>query len=151
MLIPLVCSRFEFCGKSQGILTASKAAALASKYIQKCGKSMLLNYSWTMPKMVKIAEKSCLGINLCYSHHEAKKRKSTLDFRRAVRDCLVKGTVTLYTVKPEIFSFEKEEFMQLIQHMNMCLRGDMLPLDASVANGAIRHFLKAVNLVPPSQ
>nr|XP_054932311.1 uncharacterized protein LOC126540871 isoform X2 [Dermacentor andersoni] len=126
MLIPLVCSRFEFCGKSQGILTASKAAALASKYIQKCGKSMLLNYSWTMPKMVKIAEKSCLGINLCYSHHEAKKRK-------------------------EIFSFEKEEFMQLIQHMNMCLRGDMLPLDASVANGAIRHFLKAVNLVPPSQ
>ncbi|XP_070388802.1 uncharacterized protein [Dermacentor albipictus] len=119
MLTTVVCSRFEICGKSQGIVTASKAAALASKYIQKCGKNMLLNYSWTMPKMIKMAEKSCLGINLCYARHEAKKRKSIMDFRRAVRDCIVKGTVTLYTVKPEIFVFEKEEFMQLIQHMNV--------------------------------
>ncbi|KAL1486161.1 hypothetical protein MTO96_009342 [Rhipicephalus appendiculatus] len=70
-----VCSKFELCGKTQGILTASKGAAFASKYMQKCGKSLILNYPWTTPKMIKVAEKACLGMQLCYAHHDKKKQK----------------------------------------------------------------------------
>ncbi|XP_075535416.1 uncharacterized protein LOC142571002 isoform X2 [Dermacentor variabilis] len=118
------CAKFEFCGKKPGVVTASRGAALATKYIQKCGKDIILGYPWTTSNMIKDVQV----------------------FRTAIRQCLVEGSLALYAIKPEAFAFNKEEFSSMMQHFNMCLRGDMLPTDASVFQASLRYLVNTFSL-----
>ncbi|XP_075535415.1 uncharacterized protein LOC142571002 isoform X1 [Dermacentor variabilis] len=140
------CAKFEFCGKKPGVVTASRGAALATKYIQKCGKDIILGYPWTTSNMIKIAGKCCLAVQICYEYHKEKKQQDVQVFRTAIRQCLVEGSLALYAIKPEAFAFNKEEFSSMMQHFNMCLRGDMLPTDASVFQASLRYLVNTFSL-----
>ncbi|XP_075739703.1 uncharacterized protein LOC119178448 isoform X2 [Rhipicephalus microplus] len=148
VLQKLLCGKFQICGKTPGLLTASRGAAFASRYVQKCGKDIILGYPWTTAKLKQVSEKGCLGLSLCYAHNEHKRRKSDLTFRQGVRECLVRGMRAIYILKPVTFHFTQDEFFSIMQHFNNCLRGDMLPMDVSVAQGLMRYFIKRSSMVP---
>nr|XP_037285550.1 uncharacterized protein LOC119178448 isoform X2 [Rhipicephalus microplus] len=126
VLQKLLCGKFQICGKTPGLLTASRGAAFASRYVQKCGKDIILGYPWTTAKL----------------------KQSDLTFRQGVRECLVRGMRAIYILKPEAFHFTQDEFFSIMQHFNNCLRGDMLPMDVSVAQGLMRYFIKRSSMVP---
>ncbi|XP_077512491.1 uncharacterized protein LOC144123548 [Amblyomma americanum] len=97
--------------------------------------------------MIKVAEKACIGVQLCYSYNAHKKTQNDIAFRQAVRKCILTASRAFYAIKPEALAFTEEQFESMMQHFNMCLRGDMLPMDPSVAQAAIRYFLKSFSLI----
>ncbi|XP_075535565.1 uncharacterized protein LOC142571175 isoform X2 [Dermacentor variabilis] len=46
-------SKFEPCGKRPGLITSSKGAAVAAKFIEKCGKDIALGYPWNTTTLQK--------------------------------------------------------------------------------------------------
>ncbi|XP_075535564.1 uncharacterized protein LOC142571175 isoform X1 [Dermacentor variabilis] len=111
-------SKFEPCGKRPGLITSSKGAAVAAKFIEKCGKDIALGYPWNTTTLQKVLVKSCLGVQLCYSHHRS--------FRQ--------GT----------FSLTDEQMTSLTEQFQVCLLPDVLPKDARILLAMLRYLQKSL-------
>ncbi|XP_077512828.1 uncharacterized protein LOC144124023 [Amblyomma americanum] len=138
--------KFAICGKSRGILTASRSAEFASKFMHKCGRTMILRFPFTSSILTKIAQKTCIGMRFCYAYYEAELKKNARAHKESVRECVLNGTVVLRAVVPEMMPFTEKEFQSIYAAFARCFQVDLVPTDVSVMLGAIRSMLKAANL-----
>ncbi|XP_054931919.1 uncharacterized protein [Dermacentor andersoni] len=125
------CGKFAVCGKSRGVVTASRSAALATKILQKCGLKFARRFTLSPPAIIKIAEKLCLGYRLCYAYVNPRVQKNTNDIKERLRSCIIKGARSLFTQN------------------SRCLTDDLISTDGSVMLGTVRYVLKSANLAMP--
>ncbi|KAK8774540.1 hypothetical protein V5799_010923 [Amblyomma americanum] len=77
--------------------------------------------------MIKVAEKACIGVQLCYSYNAHKKTQSDITFRQAVRKCILTASRAFKAIKPEALAFTEEQFESMMQHFNVSKRNFFLP------------------------
>ncbi|XP_075538688.1 uncharacterized protein LOC142573062 isoform X2 [Dermacentor variabilis] len=121
------CGKLAVCGKSPGIRTASRSAALASKIMQKCARKLVRRF--TVPTSVII--------------------KNTSAMKQRVRNCMEKGATAFYAGNPEKFSLTLEQFKAFVEYCRHCIDDSLLPENVSVLLGAVRYLLKSANLASP--
>ncbi|XP_050043049.1 uncharacterized protein [Dermacentor andersoni] len=143
------CGKFAVCGKSRGVVTASRSAALATKILQKCGLKFARRFTLSPPAIIKIAEKLCLGYRLCYAYVNPRVQKNTNDIKERLRSCIIKGARSLFTQNSEMFSVTVEQLNAMLEYLNRCLTDDLISTDGSVMLGTVRYVLKSANLAMP--
>ncbi|XP_072142396.1 uncharacterized protein [Dermacentor andersoni] len=136
-------SKFEPCGKKPGLVTSSKGAAVAAKFIEKCGKNIALGYPWNTTMLQKVLVKSCLGVQLCYSHHRSFRQNVTAEPSFTL-NCLLTGMNFLQKIKPEAFSLTNEQMTSLTEKFKVCLLPDVLPKDARILLAMLRYLQKSL-------
>ncbi|XP_075538687.1 uncharacterized protein LOC142573062 isoform X1 [Dermacentor variabilis] len=143
------CGKLAVCGKSPGIRTASRSAALASKIMQKCARKLVRRFTVPTSVIIKMAEKACLGIRLCYAYENRSDDKNTSAMKQRVRNCMEKGATAFYAGNPEKFSLTLEQFKAFVEYCRHCIDDSLLPENVSVLLGAVRYLLKSANLASP--
>ncbi|XP_077552719.1 uncharacterized protein LOC144167266 [Haemaphysalis longicornis] len=133
----------DVCGKNPGIVTAARSAALVSKYAQSCGRTIILGYPFSTTTLLKLAEKACIGVRICYTYHE-NKWKNVTAHRRALQDCMMSGIRTVFKYRPEFAPMKTEQLESFIDDIESCLPGGPMPTNESLALGVIRQFQKVV-------
>ncbi|XP_075726939.1 uncharacterized protein LOC142768780 isoform X2 [Rhipicephalus microplus] len=144
------CGKFAVCGKSRGIVTASRSAALATKIMQKCGMKFARSFRVPAPVLMKLAEKICIGIRLCYAYASTRAKNSTTVLKQHIRNCMVKGSNFFYAESADQFFVSAEQLKRITEYLNHCMDDDMMDIDSSVQLGVIRYLLKSANLASPS-
>ncbi|XP_064456912.1 uncharacterized protein LOC135367549 [Ornithodoros turicata] len=135
----IVAVRFDVCGRPAGVVMASRSAALMSKLMAMCGKTLIVKYSASNEALARGIDIYCLAARLCYSYHG----NGTLHpgpertFASRIRNCIVKSVTVGVRWHQHLLPNKSVE--SLVQEFNKCVPDRMIPKNVKLLTSAMRY------------